>query len=172
MERWLEASGAAGLESVELADFPPLGRGLRARRHFRKGEKILTVPHSVLWTVENAHTDSLLGPILRSMQPSLSVDDTLAIFILFVQSRKSEYDGRQSHVSALPTSYSSSIFFNEEELQVCAGSSLYTITKQLDQQIEDDYKELLRQLIGPNRDLFPLEKFSIEDVSILHACRG
>lgn len=169
MERWLKASGAAGLEGVELADFPTLGRGLRALRHFKEGEKILTIPHSALWTVENAYSDPLLGPALRSMRPSLSVDDTLVTFILFVRSRKSEYEGLRGHVSALPTSYSSSIFFAEEELEVCAGTSLYTITKQLERQIEDDHKELLRRLTGLDRDLFPLEQFTIEDVSILPA---
>ena len=169
MQSWLKASGAAGLEGVELANFPIAGRGLEALRHFKKGERILTIPHSVLWTVENAYSDPLLGPILRSVRPSLSVDDTLAIYILFVQSQKSGYDGRRSHVAALPASYSSSIFFTKEELEVCAGTSLHTITKQLELQIGDDYKELLRRLIEPNRDLFPLEKFAIEDVSILHA---
>ena len=172
MERWLEASEATGLERVELADFPTVGRGLRALSDFKAGDKILTIPSSVLWTVENAYSDSILGPVLRSTQPSLSVDDTLAIFILFVRSRKSGYDGPRSHVSALPTSYSSSIFFTEEELEVCAGSSLYAITKQLRQQIEDDYKELLRRLIGLNRDLFPPENFTIEDVSTVHTQNG
>jgi hypothetical protein len=169
MERWLKASGAAGLERVELADFPTVGRGLRALQRFKAGEKILTIPHSALWTVENAYSDLLLGPALCSVQPPLSVDDTLAIFILFIRSQKSGYDGPRSHVSALPTSYSSSIFFTEEELEVCAGTSLYTVTKQLGRQIENDYQELCERLIGLNGDLFPPGNFTVEDVSIVHA---
>ena len=165
MKRWLKESGAAGLDTVELADFPDLGRGLKALQRFERGTKILTDPNSVLWTVDKAYSDPLLGPVLRSLRPSFSVDDTLAIFMLFIRSRKLGYEHRRSHISVLPESYSSSIFFTDEELEVCAGTSLYTITKQLKQQIEDDYRELLGRLIVPHRDLFPLEKFTIEDVS-------
>ena len=168
MERWLKVAGAVGLDDLELANFPIVGRGVRTLRHFKEGEKILTIPHDVLWTVEHAYADPLFGPALRSVRPSLSVDEILAIYILFVRSRKSEYDGLQSHVAALPTHYSSSIFFTEDELKVCAGTSLYAITKLLERQIEDDYKALVMRLLGQYRDLFPLDKFTIEDVGIIH----
>ena len=167
MERWLKAAGAVGLDELELVNFPIVERGVRTRRHFKEGEKILTIPPGVLWTVEHAYADSLLGPALRSVRPSLSVDDTLATYILFVRSRELEYDGPRSHMAALPTSYSSSIFFTEDELKVCAGTSLYVVTKHLDRQIEDDYKGLVIQLLGQYRDLFPLNKFTIEDVGAM-----
>ncbi|EHA56179.1 hypothetical protein MGG_14610 [Pyricularia oryzae 70-15] len=163
MENWLKETGAVGLDNLELADFPITGRGVRTLRHFKEGEKILTIPCGSLWTVEQAHADSLLGPALRSVRPPLSVEDILATYILFVRSRESGYDGLRSHVAALPSSYSSSIFFAEEELEVCAGTSLYTVTKQLEQRIEDDYRALVMRLLVQHRDLFPLEQFTIED---------
>ena len=168
MESWLQATGAVGLDDLELADFPITGRGVRTLRRFKEGERILTIPCSSLWTVEHAYADSLLGPALRSVRPPLSVEDTLATYILFVRSRESRYDGLQSHVAALPTSYSSSIFFAEDELDVCAGTSLYTITKQLEQRIEADYRELVVRVLAQYRDLFPLDNFTIEDVGVLH----
>lgn len=171
MEHWLKRSGAVGLDDLELADFPVTGRGVRTLRRFKKGERILTIPHSILWTVEHAYADSLLGPALRSARPPLSVEDTLATYILFVRSRESGYDGLRRHVAALPTSYSSSILFSEDELEVCAGSSLYTITKQLERRIEDDYRELVVRLFLPHRDLFPLDKFTIDDVCVVPMCR-
>ena len=166
MEGWLKESGAVGLDALELAEFPFIGRGVRTLRRFKEGERILTIPSDILWTVEHAYGDSLLGPALRSAQPPLSVDDTLATYILFIRSRESGYDGLRSHVAALPKSYSSSIVFTEDELEVCAGSSLYTITKQLGRCIEDDYRALIVRVLGRYRDLFPLDKFTIEDVSI------
>jgi hypothetical protein len=166
MESWLKLSGAVGLDDLELADFPVTGRGVRTLRRFKEEERILTIPSGILWTVEHAYADPLLGPALRSARPPLSVEDTLATYILFIRSRESGYDGLRSHVATLPTSYSSSIFFTEDELEVCAGSSLYIITKQLHQSIEDDYKALVvRVLLGEYRHLFPLDKFTIEDVS-------
>jgi hypothetical protein len=96
----------------------------------------------------------------------LSIDDTLATYILFVKSCESGYDDLRSHVAALPASYTSSIFFAEAELEVCAGTSLYTATKQLDRQIKDDYRGLVARLFGRHQELFPPDKFTIEDVGI------
>jgi hypothetical protein len=164
MESWLERSGASGLHDLELADFPDTGRGVKTLRRFKQGENIFTIPHSVLWTIKHANDDPLLGPVLLSMQPSLSIDDTLITYILFVRSRTSGYDDRQSHIAALPTSYSSSIFFSEKELDICSGSSLHAITKHLIQQIELDYKKLVARLYDRHQDLFPRNKFTIDDV--------
>ncbi|UKZ47468.1 hypothetical protein TrVGV298_001686 [Trichoderma virens] len=163
MEGWLRESGAE-LDGLELAHFPAIGRGVRTLRCFKQGERILTIPSGCLWTVEHAYADAVLGPVLRSAQPPLSVEDTLAIYILFVRSRESGYDGLRSHVAALPASYSSSIFFEDDELEVCAGSSLYTITRQLEQRIEEDYRGLVVRVFGLHLDLFPLNKFTIENV--------
>ncbi|KAJ2905712.1 Rubis-subs-bind domain containing protein [Zalerion maritima] len=163
MESWLKATGAVGLDDLELAEFPVTGRGVRTLRRFKEGERVLTIPCGSLWTVEHAYADPLLEPVLRSARPPLSVEDALAMYILFVRSRESGYDDLRSHVAALPTSYSSSIFFGEDELEVCAGTSLYKITKQLERQIEDDYRGLDVRVLGQYRDLFPLEKFTIED---------
>ena len=168
MENWLKLSGAAGLDGLELADFPDTGRGVRTLRHFKQGETILTIPSGILWTVEHAHADPLLGPALRSARPPLSVEDTLATYILFIRSRESGYDGLRSHVAAFPTSYSSSIFFTQDELEVCAGTSLYTITKQLDRSIREDYKALVVRVLVKYRHLFPLDKCTLQDVGATH----
>ena len=168
MESWLKLSGATGLDGLELADFPATGRGVRTLRGFKQGETILTIPSGILWTVEHAHADPLLGPALRSARPPLSVEDTLATYILFIRSRESGYDGLRSHVAAFPTSYSSSIFFTQDELEVCAGTSLYTITKQLDRSIREDYKALVVRVLVKYRQLFPLDKFTLQDVGATH----
>jgi hypothetical protein len=164
MEEWLKGAGATGLGELELAEFPVTGRGVRTLRAFKEGERILSIPSDALWSVEHAHSDPLLGPVLRSAHPALSVEDTLALYLLFVRSREAGYEGLRSHVAALPASYSSSIFFTPEELEVCAGSSLYTVTKELDQRLQDDYQNLVVQVLGHSRDLFPLDKFTIDDV--------
>ncbi|KAI4147190.1 MAG: hypothetical protein LQ341_001848 [Variospora aurantia] len=163
MESWLKESGAVGLDDLQLANFQVTGRGVSSLQYYKEGERVLTIPCGILWTVEHAYADPLLGPALRSVQPPLTVEDTLATYILFVRSRKSGYNGLRSHVTALPTSYSSSIFFTENELDVCAGTSLYTVTKQLKRQIEEDYAGLVARIFGQYQDLFPLDKFTIED---------
>jgi hypothetical protein len=166
MESWLKQSGASGLDGLELADFSDTGRGVRTLRPIEKGERIFTIPHNVLWTVEHALADPILGSALRSAKPPLSTDDTLIVYILFVRSRGSGYDGRQTHVAAMPPNYTSSIFFANAELEVCAGSSLYATTKHLHEQIEIDFKELEAGLFARDRTLFPSDKFTIDDVGI------
>ncbi|KAF3068529.1 Histone-lysine N-methyltransferase setd3 [Trichoderma lentiforme] len=136
MEDWLKASGAVGLEDLELVDFPVTGRGARALRRFKQGERILTIPGDCLWTVEHAYAEPLHGPVLRSTQPPLSVEDTLAIHILFVRSRESGYD---------------------------RGSLDMMAHEQLKQRIEDDYRGLVMRVLGLHPDLFPLDKFTIAD---------
>ena len=165
MEAWLKESGAVGLDDVEVAYFPITGRGVKARRSFKEGEKILAIPSDTIWTVKHAYADPLLGPALRPAQSSLSVEDTLAIYLLFVRSRDSGYEGQRGHVVALPTSYSSSIFFTDDEMRVCAGSSIYTFTAQPRQQIELDYRKPTARVFSRRPDLFPLDKFAIKDVS-------
>ena len=51
-------------------------------------------------------------------------------------------------------------------MEVCVGTSLYTITKQLRRQIEEDYAELVARIYGQYQDLFPLDEFTIEDVGV------
>lgn len=164
MESWLKESGAVGLDNLQVADFAATGRGVKAQRRFKEGEKILTIPSKTLWTVKHAHSDPLIGNVLRSVQPSLSVEDTLALYLLFVKSRDSGYEGMRGHISVMPASYSSSIFFSDEELEVCAGTSLYTLTAQLKQRVEDDYRKLIVPVLTEHRDLFPLEHFTLDDV--------
>ncbi|CAG8516541.1 17804_t:CDS:2, partial [Racocetra fulgida] len=90
---------------------------------------------SFLWTVDAALSDPVIGTVIRSVEPPLSVDDILAV-----------------------------IFFNDEELEICAGSSLYHLTQKLKLQIRDDYLKLLNNLITKHPDLFPLERFTQDDV--------
>ncbi|KAJ3472441.1 hypothetical protein NLG97_g10985 [Lecanicillium saksenae] len=162
MEAWLKGSGAVGLDHLEVADFPVTGRGVRARRHFRAGDKILTIPAANLWTVKNAHADPIIGSVLASAQ--LSDEDTLALYLLFVRSRDQGYEGQKSHVAAMPSSYTSSIFFTDEELQVSEGTSLNVLTDQLLERVENDYRRLLADFVlSQYPDVFSLEKFTLED---------
>ncbi|VUC21996.1 unnamed protein product [Clonostachys rosea] len=165
MDAWLKKSGAVGLSDLDLADFPETGRGVKAQRPFKAGERILTIPANCIWTAKAAYADPILGPVLQSVQPPLSVEDILALYILFVRSRVDDpaYAERQTHVAMLPSEHTLSMFFTDEELRVCAGSSLYTLTTHLRGRVGDDYKKLLTRLFMRHRDLFPLDKFSFQD---------
>ena len=167
MQTWLKESGAVGLDDFEIAKFEGTGRGVKGRRHFREGEKILTIPSKAIWTINSVYEDPIVGQIIRDLQPSLSIEDAFAVYILFVKSGDTGYEGQRSHIALLPASYSSSIFFTSEELEVCAGSSLHTLTVQLKQRIQDDYNDLNLRLFEQHPTLFPLHNFTLVEVGIL-----
>lgn len=62
----------------------------------------------------------------------------------------------------MPAKYSLSIFFKEDELEVYTKTSLYTIVKQLEERIADDYRVLVLRVFAQHPDLFPLAKFIIQ----------
>ncbi|CAG8546370.1 13188_t:CDS:2 [Ambispora leptoticha] len=141
LQEWLGKGGAEGLSWLQLENFPDTGRGVKTLRPLKLNDVVLTIPGSFLWTIEAAFDDSVLGPIIRSVKPSLSVEDTLAVFLLFIKSREE----------------------GDEELEVCSGSSLYYLTQQLKQQIKDDYLQLLNNLFSKHPDIFLLERFTQND---------
>ncbi|CAG8640871.1 1935_t:CDS:2, partial [Scutellospora calospora] len=163
LQEWLIGGGVEDLSWLQLEDFPDTGRGVKTLRPLKSHDVVLTVPGSFLWTADVAISDPVIGTVIRSVEPPLSVEDILAIFLLFIKSCKTGYDGRRAHVEMLPTSYTASIFFSDDELEICSGSSLYHLTKKLKQQIRDDYLQLLTNLFSKYPDLFPLEKFTQDD---------
>ncbi|CAJ0765484.1 12967_t:CDS:2 [Entrophospora sp. SA101] len=163
LQKWLESGGAKGYNWLQLEDFPDTGRGLKTLRPLKYNDLVLTIPSTFLWTVDGALDDPILGPVIHPIKSSLSVEDTLAVFLLFVKSRKEGYEGRRSHVELLPSSYTTSLFFDDDELEICSGSSLYLLTQQLKQQIKDDYLQLFNNLFSKHPDIFPLEKFTQND---------
>ncbi|CAG8634668.1 11086_t:CDS:2 [Funneliformis caledonium] len=163
LQEWLEDGGVKDLNWLQLEEFPDTGRGVKTLRPLKLNDVILTIPGSYLWTVDAAFDDPILGPAIRSIKQPLSVEDTLAVFLLFIKTREEGYEGRRAHVNLLPSSYTTSVFFNDSELEVCSGSSLYHLTKQLKQQIKEDYLRLVNDLFSKHSDLFPLEKFTLDE---------
>jgi len=58
------------------------------------------------------------------------------------------------------------VLFNGADLEVCAGSSLYTITIELKKQIRTDYLVLKGKLCTKHPDIFPLNRFTLEEVGV------
>ena len=166
LEASLSEAGVWGLSNLELSEFPDTGRGVRSLSALRRGDPILELPPSVLWTSARALADPTLGPVLAALSPALPVDDVLAVFLLFVKSRVDGYDLEREHVAVLPRTYSSSIFFTDAELAVCSGSSLHAVTQRLQQQVHDDHVALVARLFSTRPDLFPPDAFSLAEVRI------
>jgi len=167
LQEWLQNCGSKSLEHLSLGYFPKTGRGVKTSKPFKVGDQIMAIPSTVFWTVDAATSDPLLGPALRTVDPPLSIDDMLAVFLLFVKSssHESRYNGWKLHIENIPKRYTSTIFFSDEDLEVCAGSSLYEITQQLKRQIKEDYLLIYEKLFVKYPKLFSQDVSTLENVS-------
>ena len=156
------ANGCEGREHLSIYDFLNTGRGIKTLRPLKAGDELLTIPGNLLWTVNAAEADPILGPILHEFNPPISEEATLVVYLLFVKSRESGYDERRLHIRSIPTHYTNSVLFNGADLEVCAGSSLYTITIELKKQIRTDYLVLKGKLCTKHPDIFPLNRFTLK----------
>src|SRR5689334_10155241 len=111
----LDERNAKGLSGVDLHDFESTGRGLRALRPFKKGDTVLVIPESLLWTLAAAHADPTYSKAISTLNPPLSDDDTLALYILFVKCSPSADSLRRAHVELLPKEYDATLFFSEDQ---------------------------------------------------------
>jgi SET domain len=169
MLEMLQGKGAIGLDTDKLILFPfsDTGRGIMTLVPHKKGTVIFTIPETVFLTASNARADLYLGELLKDAHTPLTDDDVLAIYILYINSRESSrFDHYKSYLNELPTQYTSSVFFTDKELDICAGSSLYTVTKVLQQQIENDYDTINKMLFERFPDVFPSGVFTFERVSV------
>ncbi|KAJ1559660.1 hypothetical protein HK096_011510, partial [Nowakowskiella sp. JEL0078] len=144
----LEKVGVKNISRYYLYNFPGTGRGLQTKQEIKKDEVILTVPKSLLWSVDSALAHPILGRHIKDMSGNsrLSVDDTLSVFLLYVKLKgdskatlSDEESIRYQHIQHLPTSYNSSVFFSEDDLEIGCGSELVSYTKALRAQIQNDY---------------------------------
>ena len=160
MLNWLKHDGARGLYNIEIASFEEMGRGIKTLIPIEKDCLIMAIPKSTLWTTDAADNDPLIGTIIKP----LSTNDKLAMFILFVKSHKTDYEDRWQHVDSMPKICSGSLFFTNEELEICKGSALSMYTQKLRSQIVEDYAKLQKTILSKNQDLFPPDKFTLEEV--------
>ncbi|KAJ3232802.1 hypothetical protein HDU78_006844 [Chytriomyces hyalinus] len=135
---------------VALHVFPDTGRGLQAKKHIPRNSVILSAPLSAVWTA------------------NLSADDTLALYLLFVKkSPKCTSEAaaaRKAHVRAgIPQEYTASLFFSDEALRICEGSSLYALTVQSTDQIEQDFRSLLQRIFLSHPQVFPINKITLDE---------
>ncbi|KAJ1566236.1 hypothetical protein HK405_010628 [Cladochytrium tenue] len=161
-------ASVVGRKGVTVRDFQSTGRGLCAARPFRSGEVVLRCPRDLLWSVEAAAREPVLGEILSAKGTHLSTDDTLVVFLLFVKHsprcHQPPDSPRRTHIATgVPTRYTASVFFSRDDLAVCAGSSLHFTTLRLLGQIAEDYRDLVAGLFAIHPEVFPLDRFTLDE---------
>lgn len=164
LRAYLEENGAS-ITGVTLDDFSDTGRGVKAILPLNAGDVILSIPFDLLWTVDAAFKDPDLGPILLQLDKQLPDDEILAIHLLLIRLRDDSNEKRTLHTRVLPTRYTTSVFFGDE-LDICKGSSFYEITKQLQQQVKNDFARIHETIFSNHPELFSPAKCSLEEVCL------
>ncbi|KAI8904667.1 hypothetical protein EDD86DRAFT_271724 [Gorgonomyces haynaldii] len=149
----LKTLGAEGLDGLEIINEPL--RGLKTTKTIAKGDPILTIPFELCWTLDTCIEHPIVSQLLHK---DMHMDDPLALLLLYCKFFP-QSDFRTEHVQSMPQEYQNSIFWTEQELIYCKGSSLFHETQQLKEQIESDFRQLKHSLQGSFFDQVHLEDY-------------
>lgn len=119
---WMQEHGAE-VGAVRPAHFQGFGWGLRAERDMGDGELVVAVPRRLMLTSEHVES-SVLGSLLLK-DPMLQHMPHVALALLLLVEKHSPQSFWRPYVLALPSSYSTVLYFSTQELQELKGSPAF-----------------------------------------------
>lgn len=134
-----------GSDFLQLDNYPIFGRGIKTTSSVVNNSKILTIPKEFIISVDKAKNDFTFGSILNSLTVTLSDDNILSLYLLFIRNQTSGYKFEKTYINSLPVKYDTYYFFNSEEIEPSVGSSIYKISVKLKNQITDDFEILKKE---------------------------
>lgn len=133
---WAKRNGIS-LGKLRPAYFPATGRGLMTCRKLNSGDLVISVPEEMLITAKTVGQSDIGKQLAKlSLKPLLM----LCVFILYEKHRgKSSF--WHPYISALPSSFNTPAFFNEEELNALPSSLHEQCITQINT-VHESYEEL------------------------------
>ncbi|KAK7103751.1 actin-histidine N-methyltransferase-like [Littorina saxatilis] len=116
---WLHKNGV-DTSAVEINSFSGYGHGLKATKDIKETDLIVKIPRSVMMTVDSA-LKSPLGELMKE-DKILQVMPNVTLAIHLLVELKSPDSFWKPYLDALPSSYSTPLYFSPEELQHLKGS--------------------------------------------------
>lgn len=116
---WLNNNGV-DTSSVEIAEFPEYGYGLKATKDLKESDKFLQIPRKLMLTVESAK-NSLLGPLIAE-DKILQVMPNVTLALHLLNEKLNPQSFWKPYIDALPSQYSTPLYWNSEDLQHLKGS--------------------------------------------------
>ncbi|GLH07499.1 hypothetical protein R5R35_006483 [Gryllus longicercus] len=117
--QWMVAQGA-DVGGVRPAQFAGCGWGLQAQRDLAPGELVVAVPRRLMLTSEQVQ-HSVLGSLLVK-DAMLQHMPHVALALLLLVEKFSPESFWEPYIRALPTTYSTVLYFTTQELQELKGS--------------------------------------------------
>ncbi|XP_067681659.1 actin-histidine N-methyltransferase-like [Haliotis asinina] len=116
---WL-ANNGVDTASADIVQYPDLGYGLKANKDLKESELFLSIPRKLMLTVDSAKK-SVLGNLISEDKILQAMPNiTLALHLLC---EKWTPDSLwKPYIDIMPTSYTTPLYFSQEELQQFKGS--------------------------------------------------
>lgn len=153
-------------QSVVISDKGNGYRGLFATSSLSKGEVLISVPSNLCISVE---TVSSFKPLQRLFEEYPTVlnypDEVISLGLMHAYSINSvcsdtDADSKEAkcpwlyHVKALPTSFNTPLYWNDDEITKLRPSSIYFLTTMLKNQIKYDWDNIHSPIVSQYPDLF------------------
>jgi len=116
---WLQDLGAV-LDGVEVADYGDQGLGLRVSKDLNEGESVIRIPRKAMMSVDTAKASSIGTLIERD--PLLQTMPNVVLAIHLLIERNSPASLWEPYINSLPHSYTTVLYFSQEELEGLRGS--------------------------------------------------
>lgn len=116
---WLKEKNVT-VSGLEVADYGPLGLGLRACRDLKQGEEVIVVPKEAMITEETARK-SYLGPLIER-DPILQHMGNVCLALHVLGEYVNPCSPWLPYLRLLPASYTTTLYFTPEHYQALKGS--------------------------------------------------
>uniref|UniRef100_A0A069DUC3 SET domain-containing protein n=1 Tax=Panstrongylus megistus TaxID=65343 RepID=A0A069DUC3_9HEMI len=112
--KWLLSEGWRPACKLKMSSFPETERGLMAKERIAPNTVIVRIPAHLLISVKCV-SESLLGHILKECDAYFSVQQVLALFLIW-EKHIGMHSFWRLYISTLPQKYTSPLFANERDL--------------------------------------------------------
>ncbi|GFN94514.1 histone-lysine N-methyltransferase, partial [Plakobranchus ocellatus] len=117
--KWLNENGV-DTASIEIAEFPGVGFGLKSTKDYKEGDKLLQIPRKLMLTVDSARKSSLGALISEDKILQVMPNVTLALHVL--NEKFSPQSFWKPYIDSLPSKYLTPLYWGSEDLQYLKGS--------------------------------------------------
>jgi hypothetical protein len=156
---WFEDVIMGGPNSLKLADYEGMGRGLFATQQIKRGQLMVRIPYQVLMDEEAALRSPISG-IIKQHLHLLNSKVVLALFLLYENQKRQSF--WRPYLDALPKKINLPIYWKEEELEWLQASSLRLRVEQQRQDLNVWHATLILPILKANASQFGIQK--LEDM--------
>ncbi|KAG6547420.1 hypothetical protein Mapa_010868 [Marchantia paleacea] len=115
---WAQSQGCC------MADLRVKGRSFYTREFLPAGSTVFTVPFSILMHMDAAFDDKTFGEVYKKLSAAGASERIVLTLFVAVEKAKGENSFWFTYLSSLPETFSTPLWFNEDELDIIRGTKV------------------------------------------------